>query len=84
MMSEQPGRWGSGQVSGPRTGWHMLMAGPGRVLVVGTDSGWREYEPGKHGYAGELVLPNGPLTAYDPQDMGVRNDVRVWSIRQPS
>jgi hypothetical protein len=58
-------------------------AEPGRVLIVGTESGWREYTPTGRGYAGELVLPNGPLTPYDPQDRGSVAGVQVWSIRDP-
>lgn len=52
---------------------------PGRVLVVGTDTGWREYTAIPPGYAGRVVLPRGPLPD-GSQDRGTRNGVRVWSI----
>jgi hypothetical protein len=56
---------------------------PGRILVVGTDSGWRLWEDKPPGYAGELILPNGSLADCDPQDAGVVHDIRRWSIRDP-
>jgi hypothetical protein len=57
-------------------------AEPGRVLVIGCDSGWRTYLQG--GGAGDLVLPYpATITRRDPRDMGVFHDVRVFSIRAP-
>lgn len=56
------------------------VAGPGRVLVCGADSGWL-------GWPGEIttVIPYpGGIHDLDPQDMGVFGDVRVYSIRRPS
>jgi hypothetical protein len=60
-------------------------AEPGRVLIVGCDSGWRTYEPSRDGLAGELILPYPQgISGHDPQDMGVFGGVRIWSIRKPS
>ena len=54
-------------------------AEPGRVLVIGSDAGWREYTAIPPGYGGKVVLPNGPLPD-GSEDRGTRNGVRVWSV----
>jgi hypothetical protein len=57
----------------------------GRILVGGSDEGWRLWEGNPPQNAGTIILPPGPIPReLDPQAQGVACDaVGLYAIRDP-
>lgn len=62
------------------------MREPGRIVVGGSEAGWRLWERRGSGWhnTGVIVAPAGPITDHDPHSVGLWDDaICLYSIRDP-